>query len=277
MRPMPVLPRNVLHAILRAGLGRSNVCLDKAVVDIRQSPAGCQVTFSDGTTGAYDLVVGADGVNSTVRRIGFRQIRRAISAPSAGEPSPATRPASTAGRRCRQWPYPGAIPISPTDIYVYADIRVKKDAIGEFSARSPLTPLFAGFAAPVFPLIENLPASSEVHFGRIEQMQMAKWVKGRVVVIGDAAHASSPSMAEGGGMALEDALVLAEAIAAVPNLDRALAEYEARRRPRVEWVQAQCQARDRMRTLPALARSAILKVFGQTLYRRSYTPLLKPI
>ena len=61
------------------------------------------------------------------------------------------------------------------------------------------------------------------------------------------------------------------------NLDTALAAYEARRRPRVEWVQAQCEARDRMRTLPALARSAIVKFLGQTLYRRSYTPLLKPI
>ena len=127
------------------------------------------------------------------------------------------------------------------------------------------------------PLIENLPASSEVHFGRIEQVRRAEWVKGRVVLIGDAAHASSPSMAEGGGMALEDALVLAETIAAEPSLDTALAAYEARRRPRVEWVQAQCEARDRMRTLPALARSAIVKLLGQTLYRRSYTPLLKPI
>jgi 2-polyprenyl-6-methoxyphenol hydroxylase-like FAD-dependent oxidoreductase len=177
----------------------------------------------------------------------------------------------------RQWQHAGAIPVSSTDIYVYADIRARMDAIDEFSARSPLAPLFAGFGAPVFPLIENLLANSEVHFGRIEQVRMAEWVKGRVVLIGDAAHASSPSMASGGGMAMEDALVLAETIAAGPSLDKALPAFVARRRPRVEWVQAQCELCDRMRRLPALARSVILKPFGQTLYRRSYTPLLKPI
>lgn len=276
--PCLCLPRNALHAILQAALVRTNISLGKAVTDIRQSPAGCEVTFSDGTAGVYDLVVGADGVNSAVRQITFpadapRYLGticwRTITRNTAGIEGWTTMLGN--GRTL------GAIPVSSTDIYVYADIRARMDAIGEFSARSPLPPLFAGFGAPVFPLIENLLANAEVHFGRIEQVRMAEWVKGRVVLIGDAAHASSPSMASGGGMAMEDALVLAETITAGPSLDQALAAYAARRRPRVEWVQAQCAARDRMRALPGLARSAVVKLFGQTLYRSSYTPLLKPI
>lgn len=69
--PCLCLPRNALHAILQAALVRTNISLGKAVTDIRQSPAGCEVTFSDGTAGVYDLVVGADGVNSAVRQITF--------------------------------------------------------------------------------------------------------------------------------------------------------------------------------------------------------------
>jgi 2-polyprenyl-6-methoxyphenol hydroxylase-like FAD-dependent oxidoreductase len=95
--------------------------------------------------------------------------------------------------------------------------------------------------------------------------------KGCVVLIGDAAHASSPSMAEGAGMALEDALVLAETLATEKDVD------EARRRSRIEWVQKQCQARDRLRALPSLARSTIVRVLGRAVYRRSYGPLLQPI
>lgn len=78
-------------------------------------------------------------------------------------------------------------------------------------------------------------------------------------------------------MAMEDALVLAEAIATGDGVESALQAYDRRRRPRVEWVQKQCVARDKMRSLPGLARTAILKLFGSGLYRRSYAPLLEPI
>jgi 2-polyprenyl-6-methoxyphenol hydroxylase-like FAD-dependent oxidoreductase len=276
--PCLALPRNALQAMLQAALVRTDVSLGKAVADIRQSPAGCEVAFDDGTAGTYDLVVGADGVNSAVRRITFPAAAprylgticwRAIIRNTVGIDGWTSMLGN--GRTLL------ALPVSPTDVYIYADITVPADGIGEFSPRSALPPLLAGFGAPVFPLIENLPAGTKVHFGRIEQVRMAEWVKGRVVVIGDAAHASSPSMASGAAMAMEDALVLAEAITAGPSLDKALATYEARRRPRVEWVQAQCALRDRMRRLPALARSVILKPLGQTLYRRNYAPLLKPI
>jgi len=276
--PCLALPRNALQAMLQAALVQTDVSLGKAVTEIRQSPAGCEVAFDNGTAGTYDLVVGADGINSVVRRITFpaetpRYLGnicwRVITRNTVGIDGWTSMLGN--GRTLL------ALPVSTTDVYVYADIAVGADAIGEFSPRSALPSLLAGFGAPVFPLIENLPAGTEVHFGRIEQVRMAEWVKGRVVLIGDAAHASSPSMASGAGMAMEDALVLAETITAGPSLDKALAAYAARRRTRVEWVQAQCELRDRMRRLPALARSAILKPFGQTLYRRSYTPLLKPI
>jgi 2-polyprenyl-6-methoxyphenol hydroxylase-like FAD-dependent oxidoreductase len=84
---------------------------------------------------------------------------------------------------------------------------------------------------------------------------MPSWTKGCVVLIEDAAHASSPSMAEGAGMALEDAVVLAEMLATEKDAGRALRSYEARRRCRIEWVQKQYQARDRLRALPSLARA----------------------
>jgi 2-polyprenyl-6-methoxyphenol hydroxylase-like FAD-dependent oxidoreductase len=84
-------------------------------------------------------------------------------------------------------------------------------------------------------------------------------------------------MAEGACLAMEDALVLAEAIATTDNLDAGLAAYMARRRERVAWVQKQCAARDKLRAMPAFVRSAELKSFGTALYRRGYTPLLKAI
>ena len=92
------------------------------------------------------------------------------------------------------------------------------------------------------------------YFSPIEEVVQQPWTRGRVVLVGDAAHAMSPNMAEGVGMAVEDGLVLAETIAAgLP-----LAEFEARRRPRVENVSAQTHRRDRARNLPSFARNPML-------------------
>jgi 2-polyprenyl-6-methoxyphenol hydroxylase-like FAD-dependent oxidoreductase len=276
--PCLSLPRNALHAILRASLRQTRISLGKSIAALSQSPAGAEATFDDGSKGAYDLVVGADGVNSAVRATSFPAAApkyvgnvcwRFITRNTTGIDGWTAMLGN--GRTLL------AIPVSATDVYVYGDMAVDEGMIGSFSQDTALPPLFAGFAAPVFPLIENVAAGTQVHFGRIEQVQMPEWVAGRAVLVGDAAHSSSPSMAEGAGMAMEDALILAESVCAEPGLDKALAAYAARRRPRVDWVQSQCQARDKMRALPAFARTGILKLFGKALYRRSYTPLLGPI
>jgi 2-polyprenyl-6-methoxyphenol hydroxylase-like FAD-dependent oxidoreductase len=121
-------------------------------------------------------------------------------------------------------------------------------------------------------LEERLTSNQRPYFSPIEEVTQQRWVRGRVALVGDAAHAMSPNMAEGAGMALEDALILAETIAA----GRPLEEFEARRRPRVAFVQAQTHRRDRMRNLPPFVRNATLRLAGQRIYRWNYRPLLTP-
>ncbi|WP_374990443.1 hypothetical protein [Pseudomonas sp. G34] len=78
-------------------------------------------------------------------------------------------------------------------------------------------------------------------------------------------------------MAMEDALVLAETLGSASSIGEALAEYTRRRKPRVDWVQQQCVARDKLRRLPGCGRAILLKLAGNRLYRRSYAPLTKPL
>lgn len=98
-------------------------------------------------------------------------------------------------------------------------------------------------------------------------------VNGRVVLVGDAAHATSPNMAEGASMALEDAVVLAAELSAAATPAEALGAFVRRRTARVRWVQRRTHRRDRIRALPALLRNLALRGAGQAIYRADYRPL----
>jgi FAD-dependent urate hydroxylase len=99
-------------------------------------------------------------------------------------------------------------------------------------------------------------------------------VRDHVVLIGDAAHATSPNMAQGAAMALEDALVLADCLRDIRAIPDALAAFQARRRPRTDWVRAQTHRRDHTRYLPPTVRDTVLRVLGRRIFHANYRPLL---
>jgi 2-polyprenyl-6-methoxyphenol hydroxylase-like FAD-dependent oxidoreductase len=90
--------------------------------------------------------------------------------------------------------------------------------------------------------LASLERDEQIIWSAMEWMQFEKWHTGRVVLVGDAAHASSPMMGQGGCMAMEDACVLAEELCAAATVEGAFASYVDRRRARVEWVQHQSMA-----------------------------------
>jgi 2-polyprenyl-6-methoxyphenol hydroxylase-like FAD-dependent oxidoreductase len=133
--------------------------------------------------------------------------------------------------------------------------------------------LFSSYAPPVPELLGSI-APELVHRSTIEEVALDSWVHGRVVLVGDAAHATSPNMAEGAAMALEDGLVLAECLLRHEGIPAALSHFEARRRPRTDWVRSQTHRRDRTRYLPTVVRNMVLRAFGQRIFRSNYRPLL---
>ena len=133
-----------------------------------------------------------------------------------------------------------------------------------------------GASAEVFadPAPALLAGAGEIHSAPIEEVALDTWVRDRVVLIGDAAHATSPNMAQGAAMALEDALVLAAALRETAAIPAALAAFESARRPRTDWVRAQTHRRDRTRTLPPAVRNGVLRLAGRRIFRANYRPLL---
>jgi 2-polyprenyl-6-methoxyphenol hydroxylase-like FAD-dependent oxidoreductase len=228
------------------------------------------VSFSDGSTGSYDLVVGADGVHSTIRSL-------ALSGP----------PASYVGQACWRFVADGfpeisewtvmlgrgrtflTVALGAAVVYCYADVNTSDPAA---AAREDWRQRFADFADPVPRLLDE----AEAHFAPIEEVVAPAWSARRVVLVGDAAHASSPNMAQGAAMAVEDALVLAELLTADQTLEQTLAGYEDRRKTRVAWVQEQTHRRDRTRYLPPIVRNLALRLAAERIFRSNYGPLRDP-
>ena len=160
------------------------------------------------------------------------------------------------------------IPIGAGRVYCYVD--------GPLDDPRSLRELLAGYADPVPALLDGLDAvggEGAVHAGAVEEVVIESWSRRGVLLIGDAAHATSPNMAQGAAMALEDAVVLAESLRAATALAPALAAFERRRRPRTDWVLEQTHRRDRARTLPPPLRNLVLRRFGPRLVRANYRPL----
>ena len=133
---------------------------------------------------------------------------------------------------------------------------------------------FAAFGGPVPAYLAALQDDQQLHFGPIEWVKLDEWYRGRVILIGDAAHAGPPHMGEGGCMAMEDALVLAEVLRAADSVEGALEAYVRRRRPRVDWVQAQSRAAARAWVLPPAVRNAALCERGDQMFCDRYRPLI---
>jgi 2-polyprenyl-6-methoxyphenol hydroxylase-like FAD-dependent oxidoreductase len=165
------------------------------------------------------------------------------------------------------------IAIGGSMTYVYADIRSNSATDPTCGDAGQLIELFRAFPEPVRQLAERIPHGN-VQFSVIEEVGPVSWGRGRVVLIGDAAHGMSPNMAEGASLAIEDAAVLARSIADLASLSTALTDFRARRSPRVDWVRSRTHRRDRLRSLHPGIRSTILRFGGHRTFQAHYRPLL---
>lgn len=271
-------PRCVRRAglieLLEHGLPAGVLRRGRRVTSVTQEAGGdtAPVTagLADGTAEPCDFLVGADGVHSAVRGA------------VAGERSP--RAALVSGASWRfMVPNPGVecwtgwagrggtvfllIPAGGGEAYGWAC------APGHDQADPRAA--FARFPAIVRDTLDAAwTQTGSVYHSPLEEVRLPEWGRGRVLLIGDAAHAMAPVWAQGAALALEDALVLAELLAARGDWDRAGAEYERRRRPRVEHVAAATGRMSRLAGVPPRVRDPLMPFAGPRGYRAAYRPLL---
>jgi len=217
-----------------------NVRLGLTVRSITRGDQHADAEFTDGTTGGYDLIVGADGIRSEVRSmLGFATV-----------PQPsgmsiwrvvADRPAEL---DCSELYYDGPrykagyTPISATQCYAFLlDVDGTRRDFGDRPDWELMYERSEGYGGTWGKIRDTIGPQSNVSHTRIEWLLLEDpWYRGRAIVIGDAAHACPPLIAQGAAMCAEDAVVLAELVTGDLPVEQALPAFMARRMPRVEIV-----------------------------------------
>ena len=234
--------RPVLHSILSEATraAGAEVRLGLSVAAVKQGANGIAVEFTDGTTESYDLVVGADGIHSRLRELVF---------PDAPQPeftgqgcwrAVLRRPAEI--DRARVFVggpvKAGVVPVSRKFMYMFMLQHVPGNPrMPEPEWPRLLAEQLRGFGGILGEIRDGLSASSQINYRPLEKLLLPPpWHRGRVILIGDAAHATTPHLASGAGLAIEDALVLAELLRSELAFEETFARFMARRFERCRMV-----------------------------------------
>jgi 2-polyprenyl-6-methoxyphenol hydroxylase-like FAD-dependent oxidoreductase len=234
----PQLQQILIDAVRASG---ATVRLGTTAEALEQDPDGVSVRFSEGTEGRYDLVIGADGLNSATRA--------AIGITDKPEPTgmaiwriAAPRPA---GLERSDLAYGGPAyiagytPTSENTIYAFV-VEACRDraSIDPATYADEMRRLAQAYGGAWPEITQHITDPTKVNYTWFDRLLVeGSWHRGRVVLIGDAAHCCPPTMAQGAAMSLEDALVLAELLTGGRDWDDELLQsYYERRIPRVRKV-----------------------------------------
>jgi 2-polyprenyl-6-methoxyphenol hydroxylase-like FAD-dependent oxidoreductase len=289
-RLLGAMPEDVIAGALALHRGDLQMALLEAapsprlgadVVSVSEDGAGVHANCRDGTTEGGDMLIGADGIYSVVRGLlfpgrpryaGYTAWRSVVGAPVE------------AGRWTETWGCGerfGSIDLGERGTYWFATrnaVEGERDAAGGRAAE--IARRFASWHDPIGSLIDATPPEAILRNDVFYLDPLPRWSRGRIVLLGDAAHASTPGIGQGAAQAIEDAVALAAALKAHRDPAEAAAEYEAARRPRAERVLRLSRSADRMsqldRPLACRLRNAVVSAMPASAHRRSLGPILDP-
>lgn len=234
--------RPLLHSILSQKTLAADVSvrLGLTVDHLASDADGIDVRFSDGAEARYDLVIGADGVFSRVRQLLFPDAPRPQYTGQCVWRIVAHRP-RTIERRHFFLGGPvkvGLTPVSRDQMYIFLlETTARRPVLDEPALANGLARLLEGYGGPLARILDQRVEGTPIVLRPLEGFLLPKpWHVGRVLLIGDATHPTTPQLASGAGMAIEDALVLGDVLRDASTVEGALEAFIARRYERCRLV-----------------------------------------
>lgn len=232
------LARILLAAAEGAG---AKVARSTTVLHLEQHEDSVTVHLSDGRSAEYDLVLACDGIKSPLRRKLFGDAHQPVFTGCSVWRVTVPRPESVTGGKVFQGEHSkaGLIPLSDELMYMF--VVTREPGNPRFEPAEYLTLLkerTAEHSGLIGEIRDRLTADDDIIYSPLSEVLLPPpWHSGRVVVLGDAAHACAPHLTQGAGQALEDAVVLAEMLDRDKSFEQSMKDFTDRRYPRVKLVQ----------------------------------------
>jgi 2-polyprenyl-6-methoxyphenol hydroxylase-like FAD-dependent oxidoreductase len=247
-RDIEIRRGDIATILYAATKDKAHYKFNDSIASLAEHADGVDVTLVSGETGAYDIVIGADGLHSNTRSLTFgheSQFERYIGFCFAGFTMPNTFGLDR-GALAYMLPGKNAIVYATNDggpVHAFLSFRYPtspfRKSITEVDQRNLVAGMFEGVNGWIVPqMVEAMRNAKDMFFDSVSQIHMPAWSKERVVLAGDAAHATSFLSGQGSSMALVGAYILAGEIATKRDYGSAFAAYEKRVRPFVEMNQA---------------------------------------
>ncbi len=238
--PTVAIHRTHLHKILSNGLERENIELGTSVKHISTKATKNIVLFENGRSEFFDLIIAADGIRSYSRKLcgvpsmlrfsGYTCWRFVIDVPE----NFCTNIGFEMWGKGKRF---GIVPIAGNKLYCFAtcnatekESKYQKLNVKEFKS------LFSEFGGKVPKILTYLTENHKLIHGDLRDQKNICMTKGNIAFMGDAAHAATPNMGQGAGMAIEDAFILNRSLDTESNMMDALKIYNAKRTPRVKTI-----------------------------------------
>jgi FAD-dependent urate hydroxylase len=252
--PVYAVSRTDLQALLVEAVGSGALRLGANGIRVEQTAADATAYFEDGCNAAGDVLVGADGIHSIVRQAvaGVVEPRYTglvnwvgLIANDELLPEHTGYEFLGEGKRC------GLLPLAGNRVYFGFACALDQGIAAPADGRSgQVRELFGDWPAPIPTVIDRLDEAGLKYLEIHDLPSLPRWSHGRITVLGDAAHATAPTLGQGGCQAMEDAIWLARCLGTTTlGVADGLSRYEAKRRERAEAIIA--RSREKLEALHA--------------------------
>ena len=249
--PSIAVHRGRLQRVLLDALGQGRIELGAPVVGFDADASGVVLRLGDGRRLEGDVLIGADGLRSGVRAALHGAEEPVYAGYTTWRGVAKARGLVASGYGTEMWGRGrrvGFVSIGHGEVYWFSVVDAPaggRDTPGR--VRAELLERFGDFAAPVPELLASTEERSIVRTDVFDRPPLERWGRGRVTLLGDAAHPMTPNLGQGGCQAIEDAIVLAECLrAGTEDLESGLRSYEDRRAARAHWFVAQSRSLGRV-------------------------------
>lgn len=235
--------RGHLQALLYGELDKNKVHVNKRFTHFKEEGKEMHVFFQDGSSATGDLLLGADGIHSVVRKQLFGEVPLRYSGQTCWRASADFNlPPEFSDKMFERWGSSGGLRfaysrMNDSQVYFYATAAATpggKDQLGTLIKSLKIR--YESFGPLAMEIIESARPGAIIRTDLYDFKPIPSWVKGRIALLGDAAHATTPNLGQGGAQAIEDAYVVAKCLDQHAKIKKALKAYQEIRYKKAVFV-----------------------------------------